>query len=188
MRAVFDTSTLQSLHRGGVLEVVPLLFCGGVLVPESVAVQTRQALTDFGRELVPDIDAIAWIGVEPVSSEERDRHRDAPPGSPGRRGPASTTRPLCHGFALDIEEFDAVVLALRFGARVILDDRRGLRCAERLGVPGMTTVEVLDAFASAGLVRDAAEPLSRMEALGYHPTRRNGPLRSTIFRNAPPTG
>lgn len=174
LRIVLDVSTLQALHRAGVLDAVRQLSPEGMLLPASVAAHTREAYAEFGNGKAPDLDALAWISVEAVSPEELRAHEAAPPGKSRRRSEAiSEKRPLCHGYAVDREEFEVVVLALRSSAVAVLDDHAGLRCADNLHVPTKTTRELLEVMKAAGLVADTVEgAIAKIEATGYVPTKR----------------
>ena len=171
MIAVLDTSALQAIHRAGVLEHLNTLF-DQVLLPGAVERQTRDALRDFGPALVPDLDSLPWIAVQSVATAELEAHRD-PPNGVKRRGLVSKTRPLCHGYAVDLEEFEVVVLARRVGGVGVLDDHGGHRCAANLGVTARTTIQVLEEIVARGLTPvPVADLVKKIQATGYDPTTR----------------
>ncbi len=171
--AVLDTSTLQALHRAGVLAQVRTLFSDGWSIPKSVESQTRAAFPAFGPAKVPDLDALGGLGVHEVSDAEREGCRAPRDGQAPRPKSGRMSRDLtCCGYAIDREEFDVVVLAKKLQAVAILDDHAGLKCAGNLGVPAQTTRDVLDALARKGLVADVPGLIGRIEATGYIPTRR----------------
>jgi predicted nucleic acid-binding protein len=171
--AVLDTSTLQALHRAGVLEEVRKLYPDGLSIPQSVERQTRAAFPQFGAAKVPDIDALGWLSVRAVSSADADPYRARQPGQPLRGKSESISQGLtCCGYAIDSEEFDVVVLAKKINAVAILDDHRALKCAQNLGVASQTTRDVLASLSSGGLVGDVDSLVRRIEATGYMPTLR----------------
>lgn len=169
--AVLDTSTLQAIHRAGVLDRLQSLYDGGVFIPYSVEVQTRAAFESLGVALVPNLDALPWIRVLQIAATERRAHEAPPRGKARVKGQVSRKRPLCHGLAVDAEEYDVVLLALRLGADSIVDDHSGLRCAASLGVQARTTRQVLEALEERDLLgASLRERISKIEVTGYIPT------------------
>lgn len=182
VKAVLDTSPLQALHRAGVLTALRELYPGGIYLPGSVDAQTRSALASFGPALVPSLDELTWIRSRVVSEEALNAHMSPPAERPRRAREKRTAGLQCHGYSIDREEFEVVVLALDLGAVAITDDHSGLRAAFHLGVPTETTYEVLVALSGAHLV-DAQVPdlLARIKATGYHPTEKRA--RSRLDRS-----
>lgn len=189
---VFDTSTLQSLHRGGALAAMSKLY-RKLLIPMAVADETRWSLQECGKELVPDIDApvsgfdICAVGPDAprLIMEELFLHlqRRQPHGKSRRMTPCP--RPLQyqgrmvigsgrHKLTHTVPDLEVVVLARQTGSVIIADDKKVIVAAADLDVPLLTTLEVLDRLVEKKLLTQdqRASAVRMIEETGYKPTKR----------------
>ena len=187
-KAAIDNSPLQALWRAGILGKLPDLF-KSILVPQSVADETRWSLALIGPERVPNLKEHRWIHIESVqeavlrasmvplfkSFQRRRRGAKADTRRPevalkdGRviawTEPNHEQNQLTH----KIPDLEVVLLAQSASGIAILDDRKALRAAEDLGIRTATTREVVDAMAKRGLIADAETAIKKMKATNYHP-------------------
>lgn len=160
---VADTSTLQGLHRGGALEV--LRERGFSLsVPEAVAGETREYFSRIGAARVPDLDSAPWIQRVVMSDAELAASGATLVGS--RRG---TTEHLWRGRRVQRPELEAILLAKREGATLVIEDARAVRCAELATVPIANVATVLRDLARGGAfsIEEAARRAKAILATGY---------------------
>ena len=187
VRVVLDTSTLQSLWRGGVFDRLSGIF-SRIALPRSVADETRWSRFITGEVLVPDVDAHTFLHVQVVPEDSlrslatqlfQARHRskwkgDAPPTPQVAlvEGKVRVWIDKRMQLSYSIPELEVVALAKQIDAVALVDDRKALRAAKDFAVKTLTTRETIARLIKAKLVTDAQAVLRRIEATGYYPTRR----------------
>jgi hypothetical protein len=140
---ISDTSTLQYLHQADSLDLLRRLY-GTILVPEGVAEEIAE-----GRRLghsLPDLGAIGWIRVTPV------------------------TDPRVLLMVADLGKGEREVLSLateKSGALALLDDTQARRMARHLGIPFTGTLGVLLRAKAAGHLDAVAPIVARLQSFGF---------------------
>src|SRR4051812_10798964 len=125
---VSDTSPIRALHHLGLLQLCGNLY-GSVIVPEAVRNELRRATTRC--------PAIEISGVEGFAVR-------TPRGNPLDLGVPSD---------LDPGETQAIALAIELRADLVLmDERKGTRAANHLGLPTIGVFGVLLQAKRAGLI------------------------------------
>lgn len=120
MIVVSDTSPITNLAAIGHLELLRSLF-GSVLVPDAVVAELRAC--EVGTPGFVDLDPNDWLVARPIVE------------------PAVAA---ALSMDLDLGEAQAIALALESGADVVLmDERRGRRLAQRLGLRTLGVLGVL---------------------------------------------
>jgi predicted nucleic acid-binding protein len=195
MKAVFDTSTLQAVWRGGVLGDLGRVFAE-VLVPQSVADETRwsRATMKNGRKLVPDIDELDFtVCVVPYedlraavlklfgAARDEERGKRMAAHVPhvalrkgkfyvwGKHGSPGSQR---NSRTFDVPDLEVVVLAQQTRAFAVVDDKKAQQAASLLNVVTLNTRQVLALLVKEGVIADDSVPLKKIEATGYLPTTR----------------
>jgi len=130
-----------------------------LLIPSAVEEETRGSFLRAGGEKVPDLVAHPWIRIEPVRDEELAAFGATPLG-PRRH----TLEYSWRGYRLDRPELEAVLLARRVGATLLIEDDGGLRCARLCGVAVTGVAAVLRDLCRAGRL-DLAEAGRRARAI-----------------------
>jgi len=130
-----------------------------LLLPPAVGEETRGSFLRAGGERVPDLRAHPWIRIGPVGD-----------GALAAFG-ATLLGPRRHtveyswrGFRLDRPELEAVLLAHRAGATLLIEDDGGVRCARLCGVRVTGVAAVLRDLCRAGRL-DLAEAGRRARAI-----------------------
>lgn len=173
MILVFDTSTLQAVHRSGLSKHL-INIADMVYVPRAVSIETAVAYKALGPEKVPYIpgkesgvhavrdisQADAAALVTPLDHlPRRERH--------AAQAALARGRLLCHGRVLDQGEFEVIALARYLGGVAVIDDKKAIRCAKLAGVPYLTDSGIIAELATvAGVPFD--EIKKRLAALDYH--------------------
>ncbi len=184
---VLDTSTLQALHRGGALACLPSLF-PSLHLPLQVAQQNAAYAEQAPPDRAPDLATLPRIGACVVEDSElvglmprlfaahaRRSGWDAPledvPVVWGN-GHIVAGQPPKRVLTHKVTELAIIALALRLDGVAIVDDRRVIRGCQDLGIPTISTREVLAEAERRELIPSRDEALRRIEATGYIPMRR----------------
>ena len=157
MTVVSDTSPLTNLAAIGRLDLLPRLF-HSVLIPDAVAKELTACPTEVPGFV--DLAANEWLVVKAVAQ------------------PSVAT---ALSLDLDVGEAETIALAVELGADVVLmDERRGRRLAERLGLRALGLLGVLVKAKREGVI-ERVEPL--LDALISEAGFWIGPdLRSRVLR------
>lgn len=143
-RIICNTSPFQYLHQAGRLELLPAL-AGHVFVPPAVVMELA-AGRGLGMDL-PAPEAFPWVTV------------DTPRSLPGL------------ALVCDLGDGESQVLALALECQeprvAILDDLLARQAAKRLSIPHVGTLGVLLQAKGAGLIREVAPIVERLESLGF---------------------
>ena len=146
MIVVSDTSPINYLLLIGQIDLLPRLF-QQVIIPDVV----RDEMLDPGAPPMLQrwiANPPAWLRVQSVS--ETDKTLDA----------------------LDPGEQAAITLAQALSADIlIIDERLGRQMADKLEIPIIGTLGILDASASQGLV-DLADALAQLQRTNFRVSRR----------------
>lgn len=144
MIIISDNSALSALAEIGLLDLLPALF-GEIVIPEAVR---RECEHEGAPQVLRD-----WIAREPAWV----------------RIVADPTDFLLETGSLGPGEAAAISLAWkhRGRSRLILDEKRGRRVAEALGLPRTGVLGILGDAAQLGLV-DFEEAVARLRAVGFH--------------------
>ena len=131
-------------------------------------------------DVLPDVFA-EILAPDAVAREYEQAHGALPPWV----SVVPVTRYLPVTTSLDAGEAAAITLALERGLRLVIDERRGRRLAETLGLPVTGTLGVIELAYRLGFVADLADALSRLVDTGY----RIAPsiIEEVIRRNTSPS-
>lgn len=119
MIVVSDTSCINYLAQVGLHRVLSALF-GEVLIPEAVAAELSAGAA--GHPSIALVLTEDWLKVVPLA--EADRIEPAPD-------------------RIDAGEGEAIALAKKNGALLLIDDRAGRRFAESIGIDCVGTLGIL---------------------------------------------
>lgn len=84
---------------------------------------------------------------------------------------ADPDRALFLSVSVDAGEAEAIALAKELGLKVILDDLRARRLAQRLGIEVLGTLGILVRAKKIGILSRLRPSLDLLEACGFHMTR-----------------
>jgi len=144
--AVFDAGPLIYLDALGYLPALGGLY--RIIIPNAVADELERRPEAFGG----DIFSMENVELRSPTAEDMRVVASGPP-------------------TIDAGELEVISLALGMEALAVIDDRRGVRRASRLGVPVVGTLVVLVELHRAGAARRAfAEDLDALDEAGMYLT------------------
>lgn len=113
--------------------------------------------------MVPNLDEFPWIEAVPVADSEL-----AAEGAVLVSTRRSSETFTWFSRRIDRPEAEAVLLAKRQSAPLVIEDHKGVRCAADFGVAVVKVVDLLLTLEQAGLIPNAQESAARILATGYH--------------------
>jgi predicted nucleic acid-binding protein len=141
VRIICNAGPLISLARIGRLDLLPALF-GEIIVPPAVY---REVTGGGSLPGAGDLSQASWLKLTDIED---------------RRG---LVRLLS---SLDAGEAEVLILARELRATAAIDEKRGRRIAEELGVPQTGTVGILLAAKKSGLISSIRPLLNELSAKG----------------------
>ena len=135
---VSDTTCLIAFEKAGFIGILPSLF-GTVLIPLAVA-QEYGALS-----LIPDW--METVNLMRLTVGVGSKHPET--------------------LRLDGGEAEAITLALDYGKRLIIDERKGRAVAQHLGVEVAGSLAVLGLAYDEGLISSLATAIEALRATGF---------------------
>ena len=141
MRIVCNAGPLISLARIGRLDLLPSLF-GEVIVPRAVY---REITGDGSLPGAGDLAQAGWLKIAEIQDS------------------SGVARLLS---SLDAGEAEVLILARELSATAAIDEKRGRRIAEELGVSQTGTVGILLSAKKEGLVPSVRSLLDELSAKG----------------------
>lgn len=161
-KLVLDSSPLQALHRCGALSLLSGAYAE-VWLPGAVEDETRRSHAELGDGRVPDLDRYPWMRIARFEDDQL-----AAAGAVVLKAYRATTRYRVGERQVDRPELEAVLLAARLGAFIVIEDNKGLLCARDANVVAIGTADVLCDLETRAHLADATVFAQAIRDTGYH--------------------
>lgn len=158
----FDSSPLQAVYRAGVLPIIRTAF-ERTLIPGAVFSETQGSLRLTAPGRVPNLEDFPWI--EAVSITDDDLASVGAVEVKSRRS-SKTFKWLDR--TIDRPEIEAVILAKRASARVVIEDGNGVKCAMDFGVSTVDVATLLIELEREHHIGDAHVRAASILNTGYY--------------------